>query len=100
MVSFWFVQVLAMQGRVEEAEARFERLLALGNDVHLFAEEYEPGVGHLGNFPQAFTHVAILGAAQHLWDARRHGPAPRSSTGHREAARGARRRRGAGGEVA
>lgn len=95
MASFWFVQVLAMQGRVEEAEGRFRRLLALGNDVHLFAEEYEPRAGHLGNFPQAFTHVAILGAAQHLRDARHHGPAPRSSSGHRQAARAPRR--GSGG---
>ncbi len=87
MASFWLVEVLAMQGRVEEAEERFRRLLALGNDVHLFAEEYQPDVGHLGNFPQAFTHVALIEAAQHIADARRHGSWRRSSSGHRAAVR-------------
>jgi GH15 family glucan-1,4-alpha-glucosidase len=92
IASFWLVEVLAMQGRVDEAEARFRRLLELGNDVHLFAEEYLPGVGHLGNFPQAFTHVAIIGAAQQLADARTHGPWPRTTTGQRAAIRRSRRR--------
>jgi GH15 family glucan-1,4-alpha-glucosidase len=87
MVSFWLVEVLAMQGRIEEAEARFRRLLELGNDVHLFAEEYHPAVGQLGNFPQAFTHVAIIGAAQQLADARSRGPWGRTATGHRAALR-------------
>ncbi|BDG02862.1 glucoamylase [Anaeromyxobacter oryzae] len=90
MASFWLVEVLAMQGRIEEAEARFRRLLELGNDVHLFAEEYQPGVGHLGNFPQAFTHIAIIGAAQQLADARSHGAWARTATGHRAAIRRAR----------
>jgi GH15 family glucan-1,4-alpha-glucosidase len=92
MASFWMVEVLAMQGRLEEAESRFRRLLALGNDVQLFAEEYLPGVGHLGNFPQAFTHVAIIGAAQQLADARAHGRWPKTATGHREAIRRERKR--------
>ncbi|HCF58409.1 MAG TPA: glycoside hydrolase family 15 protein [Myxococcales bacterium] len=87
MASFWLVEVLAMQGRLEEAEERFGRLLQLGNDLRLFAEEHRPGVGLLGNFPQAFTHVAIIGAAQQLADLRRHGPWSQTAIGHRAAAR-------------
>jgi len=94
MTSFWLVEVLAMQGRVEEAEARFERLLELGNDVHLFAEEYHPEVGQLGNFPQAFTHVAIIGAAQQIADARSHGGWPKTTAGQRAAIRRVRARGG------
>lgn len=59
--SFWMVDNLAMQGRVEEAETMYERLLALANDVGLLAEEYDPAAKRLvGNFPQAFSHVALV----------------------------------------
>ena len=71
--SFWLVEVLAMQGRRDEARALFERLLALRNDIGLLAEEYDPVAGRqLGNFPQAFTHLALVGAALALDEARPH----------------------------
>ena len=69
--SFWLVEVLVLQGRQDEARALFERLLALRNDVGLLAEEYDPVAGHqLGNFPQAFTHLALVGEAIALGDHR------------------------------
>ncbi len=62
--SFWLVEVLALQGRDDEARALFERLLGLRNDVGLLAEEYHSGSGQLlGNFPQAFSHLALVTAA-------------------------------------
>ncbi len=62
--TFWLVQVQVMQGRLDEAQALFERLLALRNDVGLLSEEYDPALGRLvGNFPQAFTHLALVDAA-------------------------------------
>ena len=62
--SFWLVQVLALQGRLDEAEALFERLLGLRNDLGLLSEEYDVATGRLlGNFPQAFTHLALVDAA-------------------------------------
>jgi GH15 family glucan-1,4-alpha-glucosidase len=62
--SFWLVEVLAMQGKLEEARALFDRLLTLRNDVGLLAEEYDPhSKTQLGNFPQAFTHLSLVSAA-------------------------------------
>ena len=62
--SFWLAQVLALQGHHEAARELFERLLDLRNDVGLLSEEYDPRAGRqLGNFPQAFTHLALVDAA-------------------------------------
>jgi GH15 family glucan-1,4-alpha-glucosidase len=65
--SFWLADSLAMIGRVGEARAMYERLVALRNDVGLLAEEYDPvSQRMLGNFPQAFSHLGLVNTAFHL----------------------------------
>jgi GH15 family glucan-1,4-alpha-glucosidase len=65
--SFWLAICLNLLGRKEEAHELFERLLALQNDLGLISEEYDPrDKRFLGNFPQAFTHVSLIVAAQFL----------------------------------
>ena len=72
--SFWLADNFILQGRIAEARELFERLLALRNDVGLLAEEYDPRTGRqLGNFPQAFSHVALVNTAFNL--TRSQGPA-------------------------
>jgi GH15 family glucan-1,4-alpha-glucosidase len=62
--SFWLVDCYELVGRHEEAHALFQRLVALSNDVGLLAEEYDPASQRLlGNFPQAFTHLALVNSA-------------------------------------
>ncbi|HEY6451580.1 MAG TPA: glycoside hydrolase family 15 protein [Steroidobacteraceae bacterium] len=65
--SFWFADNLVLLGRQADARALFERLLGLCNDVGLLAEEYDPLDKRLiGNFPQAFSHIAIVNTAHNL----------------------------------
>jgi GH15 family glucan-1,4-alpha-glucosidase len=65
--SFWLADCYVLMGRLKEAKALFKRLLALGNDVGLFAEEYDPRTKRmLGNFPQALTHMALVNTARLL----------------------------------
>ncbi len=63
--------MLALQGEFDEARELFERLLDLRNDVGLLAEEYDPRTSRqLGNFPQAFTHLALVNTALVLSEGR------------------------------
>ena len=65
--SFWLADNYSLQGRREEAERLFERLLAIRNDVGLLSEEYDPDRKRLlGNFPQAFSHVGLVNTAYNL----------------------------------
>jgi GH15 family glucan-1,4-alpha-glucosidase len=65
--SFWLVDCLELLGRHDDARALFDRLVALANDVGLLAEEYDPKAKRLlGNFPQAFTHLALVNSAFNL----------------------------------
>jgi len=65
--SFWLADNYVLQGRFDDAHVLFERLLSLRNDVGLLAEEYDPrSKRQLGNFPQAFSHIALVGTAFNL----------------------------------
>jgi GH15 family glucan-1,4-alpha-glucosidase len=65
--SFWLADVYAMLGRLDEAERLFEHLLSFRNDLGLLAEEYDPRAGRqLGNFPQGFSHIALINTAHNL----------------------------------
>jgi GH15 family glucan-1,4-alpha-glucosidase len=71
--SFWLAENYAYAGRIDEAEALFERLLSLRNHLDLYSEEYDPKLRRqIGNFPQAFTHLALISTA-HVIEAVRAG---------------------------
>jgi GH15 family glucan-1,4-alpha-glucosidase len=71
LCSFWLVDCLSHAGQLDEAEALLSRLVALANDVGLFSEEVDPATGEsLGNFPQAFSHMALVNSCAHLTAAR------------------------------
>ena len=64
--SFWYVECLARAGDLEKAQLLFEKLLSYANHLGLYSEELGPDGRHLGNFPQAFTHLALISAATYL----------------------------------
>jgi GH15 family glucan-1,4-alpha-glucosidase len=75
--SFWLVSALALNDRVGEARALFERLIGLANDLGLLAEEYDVRrARQVGNFPQAFSHLTLIGAASAIAAAEAGAPAP------------------------
>jgi GH15 family glucan-1,4-alpha-glucosidase len=64
--SFWYIECLARAGHLEKAQLLFEKLLGYANHVGLYSEELGADGRHLGNFPQAFTHLALISAATYL----------------------------------
>jgi GH15 family glucan-1,4-alpha-glucosidase len=64
--SFWYVECLARAGRVEQAHLEFEQLLRYANPLGLYAEEFDEHGRHLGNTPQALSHLALISAASFL----------------------------------
>lgn len=64
--SFWYVECLARAGRMDEAEIEFDKLLTYANQLGLYAEEFDKRGHHLGNTPQALTHLALISAASFL----------------------------------
>ena len=64
--SFWYVECLARSGELEKAQLLFEKLLGYANHLGLYSEELGANGQHLGNFPQALTHLALISAATYL----------------------------------
>jgi GH15 family glucan-1,4-alpha-glucosidase len=88
--SFWLADAYLLLGRRDDAEKLFRRLVGLANDVGLLSEEYDPRAKrHLGNFPQAFSHVALINTAHNL--TRAYGPAQHRAESEETAGSGALR---------
>jgi GH15 family glucan-1,4-alpha-glucosidase len=74
--SFWLVSALCEIGEITPARQLLEKLLSYASPLQLYAEEIDPSTGrHLGNFPQAFTHLALINAVMHVIRAEEHAPA-------------------------
>jgi GH15 family glucan-1,4-alpha-glucosidase len=90
--SFWLVDNLALAGRIDKARDLFERLTRYAGELHLFSEQIEPESGTLlGNYPQGFTHLALIRSAFHIAKAEAMGP---ESISHDPADRTTRMERG------
>ncbi len=77
MCSFWLVSALVMIGELDRARALCEKLLSYASPLQLYAEEIDVHSGrHLGNYPQAFTHLALINAVMHVIRAERNEPSP------------------------
>jgi GH15 family glucan-1,4-alpha-glucosidase len=84
--SFWLVDNYILQGEDDKARALFDRLLSLRNDLGLLSEEYDAvGKRQLGNFPQAFSHLALINTARNFMSAA--GPAHQQAAGSDDAER-------------
>lgn len=66
MCSFWYIECLAKMGKLDEAVENFEKMIGYGNHLGLFAEQISKNGEHLGNFPQAFTHLGLISTALEL----------------------------------
>jgi len=65
-VLLWYIEALARSGDVAGARLLFEKMIGYGNHLGLYSEELGPSGEHLGNFPQALTHLALISAAFYL----------------------------------
>jgi GH15 family glucan-1,4-alpha-glucosidase len=91
--SFWLVDVYILQGRIADAERLFRNLIALRNDLGLLSEEYDQRAKRLvGNFPQAFSHMALVNSAYNLTRAEK--PVEQRADGHRDRRRNAKAKEG------
>jgi GH15 family glucan-1,4-alpha-glucosidase len=66
MCTFWYVQALAQSGRLDDARLTFEKMLTYSSPLGLYSEEIAPTGDQIGNFPQAFSHLALISTAVNL----------------------------------